>query len=267
MSHPLDGARAKIGRAKDQLGSLQFESQRLSNRHVGTAIVGKFNKKTRMYELRTDEDARRAMLDIFVTWSVVIGEIAHNLRSALDGLVCQLAIVSAPGRDWRFCEKSRTAFPIFLHGPKSRKPLKQKFARKKLWYLRPDYVTRIEGLQPYKRGNGYRLSPLWLLRELNNADKHRLIPVVGGWLMGIALHPIEGGVVKLKSGMWLEPDAERAEAEHAEREMNMYAEHFREIAFGDGCDAVKRLPVIGTLGRIADSVHEIIESFSDEFPK
>jgi len=261
--HPLDGPRAKIARAKDQLGSLQFESQRLSNRYVGTAIVGKFNKKTRMYELRTDEGIRRAMTDILLTWSVMIGEIAHNLRSALDGLVCQLAIISAPGRDWRFCKNQRTGFPIFLRGPKSAS--RTRFMREKLHYLRPAYITRIEKLQPYKRGNGYRLSPLWLLHELNNADKHRLIPVVGGWLMGIALHPIEGGIVRLKSGMWLEPDAEMAQVEHAKREMGMYAEPFREIAFGDGCDDIKGLPVIGTLGRIADSVSEIVESFSDEF--
>lgn len=263
--HPLDGPRAKIARAKDQIGSLQFESQRFFNRYIGGAFVGKFNKKTRMYELRIDEGTQ-ATLDIPVTWCVVIGEIAHNLRSALDGLVCQLAIISEPGRDWRFCEDPKTGFPIFLRGPKSRKPASQRFARRKLRYLRPNYVTRIEALQPYKRRNGHRLSALWLLHELNKADKHRLVVVVGGWVMGIALHHIEEGVVKLKGGMWLEPDADTAEVEHAEREMNMYAEHFHEIAFGDGCDAIKGLPVIGTLGRIADSVHEVVESFSDEFP-
>jgi hypothetical protein len=37
------------------------------------------------------------------------------------------------------------------------------------------------------------------------------------------------------------------------------------VCFGDGCNAVKRLPVIRTLQHIANQVSSVIESFAPEF--
>ena len=49
----------------------------------------------------------------------------------------------------------------------------------RLGELKRDKAIRaaVEGLQPYNRGNPPGEPPLWLLRELNDADKHRIVNV------------------------------------------------------------------------------------------
>jgi len=260
--HPLDGPRFKIARAYQQIDSLQHDSELFFNRYIGAAPVGKFNEKTGMYDLLVPEQP-----DIPLDWSICVGEIAHNLRSALDQLVCQLAIVSELGRDWRFCEEKRTGFPIYICGPRSGKPMKERFTRKRLSYLRKPYRTTIQGFQPYKRRNGQRRSPLWLLHQMNNADKHRVIPVVAGWIMGTSVMPRFGftGPFTIKVGVPLKANTKIGEVSSLEEEMHMNRRLYSEIKFGEGCDAIKGLPVVGTLARIADQVSKIVKSFSGEF--
>src|SRR3990170_302115 len=204
MMHPLEGPRIKVLRAKEQIGLLQSESQRFFNREVGGAFIGEFNRKTRMYPLRL-----RKGVEVPLDWGVLIGEIIHNLRSALDGLVYQLA---KP----REAQPKGTEFPIFLVGrPRGCRRGRGKKGkgcsaggdhfhcrgRDRISLLRREHRADIERLQPYKRWNGQGQDPLWLLHEINNADKHRLIVVAGGYSMGISVAPIEGGV-------YLEPNAE-----------------------------------------------------------
>ena len=100
MSHPLDGPRHKLGRAQSQLEQLDAEMARFLRRDA--------------YEItqRFEPDTGRCTLSFVVkhrpplSWSVTIGEIAHNLRSALDHLACQL-FLKAGGAD---CDA--TKFPI-----------------------------------------------------------------------------------------------------------------------------------------------------------
>lgn len=257
----------KVHAAKEHIGLLHFDSHRFFNREVGAAIIGKFNPKTRMQALHP-----RFPIELPPGWGVLIGEIAHDLRSALDGLVYQLAKL-------RVDQPEDTEFPVFLVGRprgcrRSKKGRGQCKAagshfhcrgKDRIQLLRRKHRGVIERLQPYKRGNGQRLNPLWLLQEINNADKHNLIVLAGGFSGGVALHPIEGGRVKLKSGMYLESDASIAEVSDVKSPIDVYAEPFHEITFGDGCRAVEELPAIQTLYRIADSVDSIIKSFTEEF--
>ena len=43
--------------------------------------------------------------------------------------------------------------------------------------LSDDHRAKIEGLQPYRRSNPPHSDLLWCLSSLNNADKHKLLPV------------------------------------------------------------------------------------------
>jgi len=205
-------------------------------------------------------------------WGVWIGEIAHNLRSGLDNLLCQLVIRRHPNRGWRLCQQARTAFPIYLYGPRTTKRGKdsQRFTRAKSIRLGKMIglrnLARVKRCQPYHRRNGRWLSPLWLLSELNNADKHNLIITAGGFSSGTSLHPIIGDIVHLAdSGVHHEPSA-KADVEAARSKMDMYVESFHEITFGEGCDAVQDFPVIQTLTAIADEASRTVEDFADQFP-
>ncbi|TCB17800.1 hypothetical protein E0J18_12020 [Rhizobium leguminosarum bv. viciae] len=98
--------------------------------------------------------------------STVIGDVVHNLRSALDQMVC--ALVRSNGQKVTRAH----SFPIAEAA--------QKFA--KLASVRLEHVPQkarrfIYLLRPYQGGN--RL--FWLLSELDNMDKHDdIIPVAEG---------------------------------------------------------------------------------------
>ena len=222
---------------------------------VYTPIDVTSNPKTGndIYRVSTSESP------FFLDWGVTVGEIAHNLRSALDGLVYQLALLNAktPAR--------RTAFPILLASQHFKT-----VGRERIELLRPEHQALIERLQPYKRGCGGRKNPLYMLKEVNDADKHRLItPVAPLWGAG----PIQGGwgddfTPRFRPykgrfhGRILEDGARFGEAPpgvHVESGISPL------ISFGEEVAAVKGLPVPSTLLRISEHVSEIIESFGPEF--
>jgi hypothetical protein len=100
-----------------------------------------------------------------------IGEIAHNLRSALDHLVVQLVVDN--GRD---PESTRTQFPIFLREDDYRQKRGRRPAHREAMLdgVAKSNKTVIDGLQPYQAGpRSARRHPLWLLREITDRDRHR----------------------------------------------------------------------------------------------
>src|SRR5262249_8364684 len=99
-------------------------------------------------------------------WSVIIGEIIHDLRSALDHSVYVLVIKATSASP---PDGSRTQFPIFL--------LASKFDLHSLSMLKGvsnKSAALIKSLQPFSTGEGGG-SPLWHLNQLSNFDKHRTI--------------------------------------------------------------------------------------------
>jgi hypothetical protein len=103
-----------------------------------------------------------------------IGNVLFNLRSALDHLACQLVI--ANGGVPEFVTPPLTAFPVWAER------LTQNGGIKDLRIaggVSPQVLAKVEGLQPYNRPDDPTLDPLWILTELNNIDKHRLLLVVG----------------------------------------------------------------------------------------
>jgi len=120
---------------------------------------------------------------------VIIGDYVHNIRSALDHLACSL--VENNGRK----VTTRTTFPILDEQPKD-----------KAGNPRPAGISGgvnhkvlpvIEALQPYQRGQDSILHPLSVLRELSNADKHRLLHTTATQSIGnrCALRNFRGNVI------------------------------------------------------------------------
>lgn len=100
---------------------------------------------------------------------LIIGECLHNMRAALDNLVYDLA------RSYRSVPLSKSIardsqFPIFKN--------RDQFMDKGMNQIRgvaPAAKTIIKDLQPYHRGEKFAYHRLWMLRELSNADKHRVL--------------------------------------------------------------------------------------------
>lgn len=140
--------------------------------------------------------------------------------------------------------------------------------------LRSEHQAVIERLQPYGRwmrpiyvGQG-RDNVLHLLHEINNADKHRLLQVVGAkpgntsWSQPST--PPPPGIVEI-TGPDMRVLKHGAKVFEAPSGVNVYPKVIPVIAFSEGCNAVKHKGVLFTLRRIAKHVSEIVEGFAPEF--
>ena len=94
------------------------------------------------------------------------GEFAYSLRSSLDHLVWQLALLTTDTPNpW-------TSFPIYGTAPKT---------KSRYWESLSDIpstaATIINQFQPHLRGAAFKDDPLWKLNELCNIDKHQVVAV------------------------------------------------------------------------------------------
>jgi len=110
-------------------------------------------------------------------FGLIAGDAIHNLRSSLDHMAVELARVGANNQKVTMNAKEIAGiqFPIVL--------FEEDFAKqigRRLKYVNPDAQAFIESCQPY------RMTPkmpnwnnLYLVGELDNADKHRLLTTAG----------------------------------------------------------------------------------------
>jgi hypothetical protein len=101
---------------------------------------------------------------------LVVGDVVHNLRCALDHLVCELR---TPANKAQPC---KTQFPIYQSPTKFLK--NDRVERRWLAPLEAAAAQAIRDLQPFnRRSNDPSKDPLSILSELDNIDKHRTILV------------------------------------------------------------------------------------------
>ena len=110
------------------------------------------------------------------TFTFLIGDVVHNLRSALDHLVWQLVIANGETPD------QGSEFPIFYDAKFIGEKAKfLRAAKRKIGKCSRAAQDAIESLQPYHGGElGTHKHPLFLTHELDIIDKHRLVAVVAG---------------------------------------------------------------------------------------
>jgi hypothetical protein len=183
----FSGCWAKVSRANVHL---DFLNERVKS----------FAEDMSSYEVVTKDDWQTA--EVFIhgeaeppveEWGAIIGDVVHNLRSALDHLVWQLTIANGhtppnpipprgrPGSEWR-----QISFPIYTFDRRDRYPSGRRIPWRyrapgwrsnkepgSLWGIRPDLRTVIQKLQPFNRGKNAPKEPLAVLDELWNIDKHR----------------------------------------------------------------------------------------------
>ncbi len=169
---PFAGARARINRAQEQVDALDDEFHAFGARepHLVREILDPDSGRKRAVYVVTEElpDA----------WPAIVGEIAYDLRSALDHVVYDLTVLENGG------PLGHTGFPIF-----------EDEARYEEVTTRgePAFgsgVFRIRGVNEYAKAAIRSLQPfesrkaapfeepvLSLLHELNAADRQRTIPL------------------------------------------------------------------------------------------
>ncbi len=164
MSVP-EGVSEKLRRANEHLEALNVSVERFLERD-SNRVISEDDPDTgnRIYRAEILESPPS------VKWAVVAGDILHNLRSGLDHLAYALCTVHAPGKT----PPGRTEFPIFWD--------KDRFenieARGGLYKIRGmscEMKNAIRAEQPYNRGNPAKAQSIWLLQELSNIDKHRVL--------------------------------------------------------------------------------------------
>jgi hypothetical protein len=101
-------------------------------------------------------------------FSIIVGEVVHNLRSALDHLAWQLVLANGrtPGR--------HIQFPIFEE-PHTVKEYKTKVDRM-IKGASDGAMRLVKSLNAYKGGDA---PALCIVSALNNVDKHRLLVTIG----------------------------------------------------------------------------------------
>ena len=220
----------------------------------------------------------------FREWGLLIGDAVNNLRSALDNLVWQLTILqqgSPPADPLPYNSRWRDVrFPIII------KPASwAKAAGKNLWGIRPSLSKNIEALQPFVTGkNAPEREPLVVLEELWNIDKHRHLHLT---VCFVGLDDVLSSIND--SPMWpkafrhgykilskqpsgpIEDGAELGRITHGNTilsippQMDVKASLAFDVAFDHGPPAYGGR-VIETLGRLSETVLNIIGQFHTEFP-
>lgn len=157
----LEGVRLKIERAERVIDELETAIVAyLAEQPYET--VHEFNPETAEYVVR----GRVTKAPIYL--AVIVGDVAHNLRSSLDHLAWQLALLATP------TPYERTQFPIALDPGE----FNSKTGQKMIGDFSPKHRAMVEALQPYNGPNtpdAFAPPALRDLRFLSNTDKHRLL--------------------------------------------------------------------------------------------
>lgn len=153
----LEGVNAKIQRAQEEI-------ERLSKDVADSCEV---QRTLFSEELRPDVGDkiwvfRRETPIVPIEYSVRLGEIVYNLRSALDQLVWQLvhANYKSPGR--------HNEFPILEDESRFNEAVKSK-----LKGVSRESLSKIMEMQPFSQSGNW--SALKTLHSLCNTDKHRSV--------------------------------------------------------------------------------------------
>jgi hypothetical protein len=276
------GARLKTRRAHNHLVALEKRVQRF----VDSEPYAIYSEK--------DPPAREHIVFLKVLkpprledWAIVAGDVLHNLRSALDHIVWELAIrhLGKPPypleRDWK-----RLAFPIFrekcvyLYGPdkKATKKILRGSGLDQIRSVDPAFQALFKSLQPFRDGPKRDRNPLQVLHELELIDKHRALPVllsvvvpmgatitptpISG-IVGAALEPVEiftPGPFKDGTPLARVKETGSAHITPYGLSVHMYPQLSFRVKLKERRPTMG-LPLLPTLGAMHERVNEIIDLF------
>jgi hypothetical protein len=163
MEYPLDGCWTKIKWANNHLHALDAEIAAWAKANAQPPL-GEFYPEANVHVFWWN------IPDPPLDWGVRIGDVVHNLRSALDHLVWQLSATPKAGT-------RGNQFPIFKAKPTE--GFDKKTRDTSLYGVPGPIRAKIESLQPYVRDpKAIKDNHLVILNRLSNRDKHQLVPVL-----------------------------------------------------------------------------------------
>ncbi len=178
-------------------------------------------------------------VDVPAIVPILVGEVAYNLKSALDYLAHELFYLANGRRSnsTKFpTERVKESWDKYLHAAKPKDA-------KKLWLpkLRPKHQAMIQALQPFDSG------PQWpsLLADITNGDKHRYLTVTVGKLSS-APREVPAVFTKAIAGVFPE-------------EMFVHRQITATATFEDGT------LVVQTLQNLQRQVTDVVDAFDPDF--
>jgi len=239
----------KIKRAKEHIRNLE-------------ASIGAFVKRS-PYDILPciDNETGQIVVSVLVRefpsirWGAVVGDAVHNLSSALNILWRMVWPVTVRG------ENRRDDFPIY----KSADVFEARFRGEQKGAREP-VVDLLKTLKPYKGGNDL----LWMLRVIDNADKHHLlIPVFVNFGGGTATLTADGKRPASSQIPFQQPvyainnNTELFRIDQPPgfgADVYVEAEVTLEEAFAEP-EIVKGQPIVSTLHQLAGEVDRVVELF------
>jgi hypothetical protein len=161
----FEGVRLKLDRMQVHLDELHRELDNYRDRHPvdwGDPEIDE-TAKIATYYAHVHEQPKPH-------FGAIVGDCIQNLRSALDYLIYAL---SAPPNGSPPPNAALCAFPITSDKPS----FDDKRTQQRITELDSKAQSLVRWWQPYRRGTTFASHPLWLLHELSNWDKHRLLLV------------------------------------------------------------------------------------------
>lgn len=170
MNASLQGVDHKLQRAIAKINDVYNLAQSFTDKKPFTVRVQKDTAEGRdIYRCVASKNVACGGPPVDIV--LLSGEVLYQLRSCLDHLVTQLVILNGEGA--KLVTSRKHQFPIFEtpQGFSARSPAMIDGVSKSVADL-------IENEQPYRRtSHAPRNDMLWVLQDLNNTDKHRLIPI------------------------------------------------------------------------------------------
>lgn len=163
MTIQTDSIEAKLQHAEGYLDTIKDEVQSWMNNDpysIARQTNSNFTRYSLVLRINKEPALRR--------WSLVVGDIIHNLRCSLDHLVYAVAVHESgqePPPSW-----AKLMFPICDTGAHFRGQEKRRLVT-----LSDRVRTAIETVQPYNRPHETLPSLLTIVRDFSNTDKHRLL--------------------------------------------------------------------------------------------
>jgi hypothetical protein len=169
----LSSVRAKLSRSQENAQALKNEVKSWHDRNP-YSVMQEANSDSTRYSviIRINEPAQ------FQRWSLIFADAINNLRSSLDHLV--YAIASYESAPHPPANESKLGFPI----ADCRANFDSQVSRGCLGTVSDPVRAAIEAAQPYNRGHETLPPVLGILRDLNNADKHRVPQLLYGTAYG-----------------------------------------------------------------------------------
>ena len=154
----VKGVDAKISRARECLQGLEND----------IAMFCEYQRRGLVFEIEQQVPIiiGNDVPELPIDYSIRVGEIAYNLRSALDHLAWQLVVDNGGTPSFQ------TGFPIVLEEDQYRGAAKQKLKGMNL-----HHIEMIQRFQPFQ-DHGEVGSHLLMLNSICNIDKHRRLNVV-----------------------------------------------------------------------------------------